>query len=112
MKKHEFIMYTGPMWGSKTTSMLLKLERLELQNKNKVIVIFDHTCSLSSDNKDHSRRTWAAFQEVSSAFIQYIAVHVQQGFPTAMLVVETTNYDKLKSILENNYPSFHWTWKY
>lgn len=31
-KQPEFIMYIGPMWGLKTTSMLLKLERFELQN--------------------------------------------------------------------------------
>lgn len=35
-KNHEFIMYVGPMWGSKTTTMLSKLERLELQNKSVV----------------------------------------------------------------------------
>jgi len=93
----EFIIFTGPMFGSKTTRMLGTLERYHYQNKS-VIAFKPRMDNRYSDEKimTHSGMTFPARIVISGADIKEI---VQQEDPDVIAVDEAFMIDGVAETL-------------
>ena len=113
----ELIIYSGPMWGSKTTRLIASIERLKLQGR-KVIA---YKPSLDSRYADdfictHSGAKWPAHCVSSgSALLRHLetsgdnvdAVAIDEAFMTAQLAAYEGFGSEGRRVLGFAFRSFH-----
>ena len=75
MRNPEFIIYTGPMASSKTSSLLMMLERFKYQNKNVVVfkpLIDDRYANAEIVSHNHSFRHSAVSIRNATEIMEYL----------------------------------------
>ena len=83
MKNPEFVIFTGPMFGGKTTKMLSQLERAKYQNKN-IVLFKPKKDDRYSTNKvtTHSGISWDSIDVIDGSDI------IQKGLEYDIIAVD------------------------